>query len=90
MSVLLGAVRAGRFDLALLPWTAGRQAWLVWLTRIPCRVGQADHLAYSFLFTHPVRVRSTRGDTESQWVDIQLDYARAIGCDASGLARASS
>ncbi len=84
--VLLDATRGGRYDIAVLPWTTGRQASLAWLARIPCRVGQGGRLAYSWMFTHRVRVRSAHGDTTSHWVDIQLDYARAVGCDATGVA----
>ena len=75
-------VRAHRFDTALVPWSVSRHAWLTALAGIPTRVGQGGRFSYSFLFTHPVRVRSVYGDTTSHWADIQLDYARAIGCQA--------
>lgn len=78
------AISEGRYDTAILPWTTGRQAWLARVAGIPCRVGQSGRLAYSWLFTHPVGVRSARGDTTSHWVDIQLDYARALGCEPAG------
>ena len=83
---LLGAIRRSRFDLAVLPWTTGRQVWLAALAGIGRRVGQGGRLAYSHLLTHRVRVRSARGDVTSHWIDIQLDYARAIGCEVDGLA----
>ncbi len=82
---LLRTLHRQRYDVVLMPWTTGRQTLLAWLARIPCRVGQADRLAYSWMLTHRVHVRSTRGDRSSHWVDIQLDYARVLGCDASGL-----
>lgn len=69
-----------RFDTVLIPWSVSRHAWLTTLAGIPTRVGQGGRLTYSFLFTHPVRVRSVFGDTTSHWADIQLDYSRAIGC----------
>ncbi len=76
-------LRAYQFDTVLVPWSVSRHAWLTRLAGIPTRVGQGGRLTYSFLFTHPVRVRSVYGDTASHWADIQLDYARAIGCQAT-------
>ena len=75
-------LRAHHFDTVLVPWSVSRHAWLTALAGIPIRVGQGGRLTYSFLFTHPVRVRSVHGDTTSHWADIQLDYARALGCPA--------
>ncbi len=86
LRVLVRMVRTSRYDAAILPWTTGRQAWTAWLADIPIRVGQSGRLWYSFLFTHPVSVRSTRDDVTSHWVDIQLDYARALGFAGEGLA----
>jgi ADP-heptose:LPS heptosyltransferase len=83
---LLRTIRRGRYDLVLFPWTTGRQAALAWLGGIPRRIGQAGRVAYSWMFTDRVRVRSAYGDTSSHWVDIQLDYARAAGCDAGAIA----
>ena len=77
-------LRQYRFDTVLVPWSVSRHAWLTTLAGIPTRVGQGGRLTYSFLFTHPVRVRSVHGDTTSHWADIQLDYARAIGCQLDG------
>jgi ADP-heptose:LPS heptosyltransferase len=76
------ALRGKNFDTVLVPWSASAHAWLTTLAGIPTRVGQGGRLTYSFLFTHSVRVRSVYGDTTSHWTDIQLDYARAIGCQA--------
>ncbi len=75
-------LRQYQFDTVLVPWSVSRHAWLTTLAGIPTRVGQGGRLTYSFLFTHPVRVRSVYGDTTSHWADIQLDYARALGCQA--------
>ena len=75
-------LRQHQFDTVLVPWSVSRHAWLTTFAGIPTRVGQGGRLTYSFLFTHPVRVRSVYGDTTSHWADIQLDYARAIGCQA--------
>ena len=75
-------LRAGHFDTVLIPWSVSRHAWLTWLAGIPTRVGQGGRLTYSFLFTHPVKVRSRQGDITSHWTDIQLDYARILGCTA--------
>ena len=77
-------LRQHHFDTVLVPWSVSRHAWLTMLAGIPTRVGQGGRLTYSFLFSHPVRVRSVYGDTTSHWADIQLDYARAIGCQPEG------
>ena len=77
-------LRQHHFDTVLVPWSVSRHAWLTTLAGIPTRVGQGGRLTYSFLFSHPVRVRSVYGDTTSHWADIQLDYARAIGCRPEG------
>ena len=77
-------LRSRQYDTVLVPWSVSRHAWLTTLAGIPTRVGQGGRLSYSFLFTHPVRVRSVYGDTTSHWADIQLDYARAIGCQPDG------
>ena len=77
-------LRSHHFDTVLVPWSVSRHAWLTMLAGIPTRVGQGGRLTYSFLFSHPVRVRSVYGDTTSHWADIQLDYARAIGCQPDG------
>lgn len=69
------------YDAALVLWSATGWAWTLWLAGIPIRVGQGSRLAYSFLYTHRVRVRSEHGDTHSHWTDILLDYVRALGLD---------
>ena len=74
-------LRSEHFDVVLIPWSVSRHAWLTWRAGIPTRVGQGGRLTYSFLFTHPVQVRSRQGDVTSHWTDIQLDYARILGCD---------
>lgn len=77
-------LRQHHFDTVLVPWSVSRHAWLTTFAGIPTRVGQGGRLTYSFLFSHPVRVRSVYGDTTSHWADIQLDYARALGCQPDG------
>ena len=77
-------LRSRQYDTVLVPWSVSRHAWLTRIAAIPTRVGQGGRLTYSFLFTHPVRVRSVYGDTTSHWADIQLDYVRAIGCQPLG------
>jgi ADP-heptose:LPS heptosyltransferase len=79
------ALRRGRFDVAVLPWSTGRQAALAWLAGIGTRVGQARRLAYSWMFTHRVDVESARRNTTRHCVEIQLGYARALGCPTDGL-----
>jgi ADP-heptose:LPS heptosyltransferase len=79
------ALRRAHFDVAILPWTTARQTALVWLARIPIRVGQAGRLAYSWMFTVPVVISAAHGDTSRHWMDIQLDYARALGFATEGV-----
>jgi ADP-heptose:LPS heptosyltransferase len=69
-----------RFAAAVVTWATLRTAQVPVLARIPVRVGQARRL-YSGLFTKRVVVRSERGDHTTHWVQILLDYARAIDCD---------
>jgi heptosyltransferase-2 len=78
-SVPLGARLPHRYDAAVVTWATLGTALLPFRARIPVRVGQARRL-YSALFTQRVVVRSERGDHQSPWTDILLDYARAIGC----------
>jgi ADP-heptose:LPS heptosyltransferase len=78
-STPLGARLAHRYDAAVVTWATMGTALLPWRARIPVRVGQARRL-YSGLFTERVVVRSERGDHQSPWTDILLDYARAIDC----------
>ena len=79
-STRLRTIRAGKFDAVLIPWSSSGHAWLTFFADIPVRVGQGGRLGYSFLFTHPVRIRSVHGDTTSHWTEVQLDYARILGC----------
>lgn len=78
-AALLREMRRRAFDLAVFTWARDRQVWLSRLAGIPIRVGPARRLAYGFLFTHRVKVRTEFGDRHSHWVDVQLDYARALG-----------
>jgi lipopolysaccharide heptosyltransferase II len=84
-TIALGAPLPARYDAAVVTWATLRTALLPWRARIPVRVGQARRL-YSALFTQRVVVRSELGDRTTHWTQLLLDYARAIGCDASGAA----
>lgn len=77
-----GRLRARHYDAGLVLWSKTALAWMLYLAGIPVRVGQDSRVAYSFLYTHRVRVRSEHGDTESHWSDILLDYVRALGVEA--------
>ncbi|MBN9418749.1 MAG: glycosyltransferase family 9 protein [Candidatus Eremiobacteraeota bacterium] len=72
-------LRAKRYDASLVLWSNTQVAWLTFLAGIPVRVGQDSRLAYSFLYTHRVRVRSEHGDEETHWSEILLDFVRALG-----------
>lgn len=76
------ALRARRFDAAVVTWATLRTALLPLVAGIPVRVGQARR-SYSFLFTQRVTVRSEQGDHATHWTDVLLDYARALGCDTA-------
>jgi ADP-heptose:LPS heptosyltransferase len=80
--VPLGAALPGRYAAAVVTWATLRTALVPWLARIPLRAGQARRL-YSGLFTQQVVVRSELGDRTTHWTQILLDYARALGCEAS-------
>jgi len=72
-------LRGKNYDAALVLWSNTQIAWLTFLAGIPIRVGQDSRLAYSFLYTHKVRVRSEHGDQDTHWIEILLDYVRALG-----------
>lgn len=75
-------LRERGYDACAITWATARVARVAHRAKIPIRVGQARRL-YSHLFTHRVEVRSERGNVTSPWVDILLDYARALDCDTS-------
>lgn len=82
ISSLLGwakVLRAEKYDACLVLWSNTQVAWLTFLAGIPIRVGQNSRLAYSFLYTHRVRIRSEHGDEHSHWSEILLDYVRSLG-----------
>jgi ADP-heptose:LPS heptosyltransferase len=79
---LAASLRERKYDACVVTWATTRTARVPKLARIPVRVGQARRL-YSRAFTKRVLVRSERGDVTSPWVDILLDYARALGCDTN-------
>ncbi|MBX3170523.1 MAG: glycosyltransferase family 9 protein [Candidatus Eremiobacteraeota bacterium] len=74
-------LRGKNYDASLVLWSNTQVAWLTFLAGIPIRVGQDSRLAYSFLYTHKVRVRSEHGDEHSHWSEILLDFVRALGVD---------
>ncbi len=69
---------ARSYDAAVVTWATERIARALQAARIPVRVGQSRRF-YSYRFTHRVDVRSECGDVTSPWVDVLLDYARALG-----------
>lgn len=77
---LAAMLRARDYDACVVTWATARTAKIPQLAGIPLRVGQGRRL-YSHRFTDRVVVRSERGDVTTPWVQILLDYARALGCD---------
>ncbi len=75
-------VRRCAFEAAVVTWASLRAAALPFAACVPERVGQARRL-YSPLFTHRVVVRSERGDRQTHWTQILLDFARALDCDVT-------
>ncbi|MHB8461161.1 MAG: glycosyltransferase family 9 protein, partial [Vulcanimicrobiaceae bacterium] len=75
-------VRDIGYDAVIVTWATARTARIAARSGIQVRVGQARRL-YSSSFTHRVTVRSERGDISTPWVQILLDYARAIDCDVT-------
>ena len=80
---LAASLAARGYDACVVTWATARTAKVPQLAKIPVRAGQARRL-YSYRFTDRVAVRSETGDATSHWSDIQLDYARALGCDEPG------
>jgi ADP-heptose:LPS heptosyltransferase len=80
VETLASSLRERAYDVCVVTWATARTARVPKLAKIPVRVGQARRL-YSGDFTKRVVVRSEQGDVTSPWVDILLDYARALGCD---------
>ncbi|HTX56808.1 MAG TPA: glycosyltransferase family 9 protein [Candidatus Acidoferrales bacterium] len=79
---LAAALSERAYDASIVTWATARAARVPRMAGIAVRVGQARRL-YSREFTKRVVVRSELGDVTSPWVDILLDYARAVGCDTS-------
>ncbi len=80
---LAAHLAARGYDACVMTWATARTARVAAAAQIPIRVGQARRL-YSWRFTRRVTVRSEVGDVTSPWSEIQLDYARALECDAPG------
>ncbi len=72
-------LRAEKYDAACVLWSKTNLAFMLYLARMPVRVGQDSRFSYSWTYTHKVKVRSEHGDTHSHWSDILMDYVRAIG-----------
>ncbi len=83
-NVLAGELAAKTYDACVITWATARAASVAAKAKIPIRVGQSRRL-YSSRFTHRVSVRSELGDVATPWAQIQLDYARALGCDAASI-----
>ncbi len=82
-AMLAAIIAARNYDACVVTWATARTASIPQRADIPIRVGQSRRL-YSKRFTQRIRVRSEKGDVMSHWSDIQLDYARALDCDAKG------
>jgi ADP-heptose:LPS heptosyltransferase len=79
-SRLVARLKSGKYDAAVVTWATARTAVALTFSGIPQRVGQAGR-AYSTLFTKRVTLASEHGDHKTRWVQILLEYARALDCD---------
>jgi len=75
-------LRARNFTHAIVFWSTARVAGAVRRAAIPVRVGQGRRL-YSGSYTQRVIVRTEIGDRTTHWSDVQMDYARALGANAT-------
>lgn len=82
---LHGWLRDGRYDVAILPWTTTRQAWLIAAAEIERRVGPANRIKYSHLFTDRIEDHWAHDDDTMHVVEMYLEYAAALGCETDGL-----
>jgi len=77
--MMLGRLRAGRFDVAIIVHPTPRLALLAFLARIPVRIG-TGYRYYSFLFNR--RVYAHRKTAERHEVEYNLDLLAPLGCAA--------
>jgi ADP-heptose:LPS heptosyltransferase len=77
--VMMGRLREGRFDVAIIVHPTPRLALLAFLARIPVRVG-TGYRYYSFLFNR--RVYTHRKTAERHEVEYNLDLLAPLGCPA--------
>ncbi len=75
---MAGMLARAAYTHAVMFWSTARVAAIAARAGIPIRVGQARRL-YSWRYTIRVPVRTETGDRTSQWSDVQMDYARALG-----------
>lgn len=79
----ISRIRAEKYDLAIVLWSKTNLAFMLFAAGIPLRVGQDSRLAYSWMYTHRVSLRSEHDDTASHWTEILLDYVRILGLTPS-------
>jgi ADP-heptose:LPS heptosyltransferase len=77
--VMVGRLRSGRFDVAIIVHPTLRLALLASLARIPVRIG-TGYRYYSFLFNR--RVYTHRKTAERHEVEYNLDLLAPLGCTA--------
>lgn len=82
LAQVLKLIKEKRFDTSIVLWSTFWEAYLTYLAGIKRRVGQANRILYSFLYNYPVKILSEEGDKTSHWVEIVLDYARALNLRA--------
>jgi heptosyltransferase-2 len=79
---MLGELRRARIDAAIVAYPRFRIALLLWLARVPVRVGTA-YRWYSFLFN--ARVSEHRKTVAKHEAEYNLSLLHALGCDVAAL-----
>jgi heptosyltransferase III len=79
---MLRSIRAHRFDAVVVARPTPRLAWLMFLARIPVRIG-TGYRAYSFLFNS--RVFEHRKDARRHELEYNLNLLLALGVRAEAL-----
>jgi len=74
----LKMIKEKKFDISIVLWSTAWEAYLTFFAGIETRIGQSGRLLYSMLYNRGVRVLSEYGDKTSHWVEIVLDYVRAL------------
>ncbi|MEW6510493.1 MAG: glycosyltransferase family 9 protein [Bacteroidota bacterium] len=82
MGAMVSRLREGRFDTAVVVHPTARLALLIWLARIPVRIG-SGYRWYSVLFNR--RVYTHRKTAERHELEYNLELLDRLGCTTRGV-----